>query len=275
MGVFVDDCYIVAPQTTITSAFGETRELCSLQGPEMDRSMEQPPAAIVDITGSNAPIETDLITASLTKQRTDDYVGLLGGIVRMKNPAQAAAAELRGKLGFAQSMICGKYGRAMLREFPARQYSAMPFNSYARPPTVGLGPLIYSNYGDQRTNGPLKGHSFPAPADLAGAIYWWVDALLITRPGRRSFNRSARSPFTLMPRLLGTFPQWSLTVPVDLFQCATAIALGGCSIPLRKPASLNSRSWPFYWPFAARLSSSRVGPSSFLAITMGQLALWC
>ena len=125
LGVFVDDCYCVESHETIASALWVTRERCSLLGLELERLKEQGPAASIDILEATLQLGGDLVTDSLTKQRTEDYIGLLKGIIRRKNLSPAVAAKVRGKLGFAQSMLFGKYGRPSLYDFAARRYSSL------------------------------------------------------------------------------------------------------------------------------------------------------
>ena len=52
-----------------------------------------------------------------------DYVAALGIDRARKSLTPAAAAKVRGELGFAQPLMFGKFGRSLLREFSARQYA--------------------------------------------------------------------------------------------------------------------------------------------------------
>ena len=128
LGVFVDDRYCVEPQDTIASALWVTREICSLLGLELEHSKEQPPAPSIAILGAFVQVGEGLLTASITAKRTEDYCASLKGILHRGNLSPAAAAKIRGKLGFSQSLVFGKYGRAMLHAFTTRQYSTMTYN---------------------------------------------------------------------------------------------------------------------------------------------------
>ena len=85
---------------------------------------------------------------------------MLRGILARDSLTPAAAAKVRGKLGFALSLMFGKFGRALLHEFTARQYTK------------------------------AKGPKFPLAVELRETIEWrarWLpDAIpreVVTRPG--------------------------------------------------------------------------------------------
>ena len=73
-----------------------------------------------------------------------DYVAALGIDRARKSLTPAAAAKVRGELGFAQPLMFGKFGRALFREFPASQYTK------------------------------AFGARFPLTVELRGAIDWWA-----------------------------------------------------------------------------------------------------
>ena len=152
LGVFVDDCYCVEPQSTITTALWVTRELCSLLGLELAPDKEQPPTQALTLLGASIQLGDRCVTASLAEKRKTDYTALLKNILRRNSLSPAAAAKIRGKLGFAQSLMFGKYGRALLHEFSARRYSSM------------------------------RGPTFPLSPALAEAIQWWIATIPATKP---------------------------------------------------------------------------------------------
>ena len=152
LGVFVDDCYCVDPQSTIATALWVTRELCSLLGLVLAPDKEQPPTQALTLLGASIQLGRRHVSASLTEKRKTDYVALLKNILRRNSLSPEAAAKIRGKLGFAQSLMFGKYGRAILHEFSARQYSSM------------------------------KGPTFPLSPALVETIQLWVSTLPATKP---------------------------------------------------------------------------------------------
>ena len=165
LGIFVDDCYCVEPQGTITSSLWVVRELCAILGLELAHAKEKAPCTTIDILGAAIKLTHEDVTAQLTDQRRSDYLTLLRNVLRKNNLSPAAAAKIRGKLGFAQSMLFGKYGRAMLHEFTMRQYS------------------------------PARGTAFPLSPLLVETIQWWIDTLPLVRP--RSIRLRPLTPVTV------------------------------------------------------------------------------
>ena len=122
-------------------------------GLDLEPAVEQKPSDSVTLLGASARIEGSPIVASLPEKKRRGNVALLRGVLGRKSLSPAEAVKVRGKLGFAQYLVFGKFGRALLREFPARQYS--------------------------KTQGPR----FPPSIELGGgALKWWADWMPVAVP---------------------------------------------------------------------------------------------
>ena len=147
LGIYVDDCFCVEPEHTIESASNCIKAVCALLGLQLEPSKEQLPSDCIALLGATIQITRTSITASLPEKKRRDYVAMLRGALARNSLSPAAAARLRGKLGFAQSLMFGKFGRALLHEFSARQY------------TKAFGPR------------------FPLTVELRETLEWWADWL--------------------------------------------------------------------------------------------------
>ena len=152
LGIYVGDCFCVEPEHTIASASNCIKAVCALLGLQLEPSKEQTPSDRITLLGAAIQINQTSITASLPEKKQRDYIAVLRGILARNSLTPAAAARVRGKLGFAQSLMFGKYGRALLHEFSARQY------------TSALGP------------------KFPLTVELRETITWWADLLPRANP---------------------------------------------------------------------------------------------
>ena len=66
------------------------------------------------------------ITATLPSRKKDDLCSALRSTLSANRLTPGSAAELRGRLGFAQSLLFGRLGRAHLAPITARQYAKFP-----------------------------------------------------------------------------------------------------------------------------------------------------
>ena len=123
LGIYVGDCFCLEPEDTIDSAINCTRAVCALLGLQLETAKEQGPADSVLLLGAAIQVGQSPITASLPEKKRNDYMAVLRGILAGNSLTPAAAAKVRGKLGFAQPLMFGKFGRAPLHEFLSRQYS--------------------------------------------------------------------------------------------------------------------------------------------------------
>ena len=72
--------------------------------------------------GASIQIRDGAIAETPLEKKRRGYTALICGVLSRKSRHPASAARVRGKLGFAQSLVFGKLGRAMLHELSLRQY---------------------------------------------------------------------------------------------------------------------------------------------------------
>ena len=150
--VYVDDCFLVEPTTTIGSAFRTFKNVCDLFGLPLEDSKEKTPSAGTELLGANIQFSPGHVQASLPPKKASTYQDELRKILSNNTLSPGDAAKIRGKLGFAQTLMFGRSGRAMLQPFSARQYD----------PTA-----------TSRANLSI---------DLKESIPWWIGQLSRTRP---------------------------------------------------------------------------------------------
>ena len=123
LGVYVDDCYAVEPAELVDSAFVAVKELCEILGLSLSDGKEVPPRRSMQLLGAHVTLEAGRVLASLPERKLAEYRGVLLGALRQDRLSPAAAAKLRGRLGFAQSLLFGQFGRSMLNDLSVRQYA--------------------------------------------------------------------------------------------------------------------------------------------------------
>ena len=73
--------------------------------------------------GANVSILPDCVAASLPANRRGALISDILEVLRTGALAPSQAAKLRGRLGFAQSLMFGRFGRVLLQPPTNRQYS--------------------------------------------------------------------------------------------------------------------------------------------------------
>ena len=119
----MDDCFAVGPASTTLSEFQATKDVFDPLGTSLSDGEEVPPCASMLLLGAMVSLQGDTVFSSLPERKLVDRRGILGIVLRTGRLTPSAAAKLRGKLGFAQSVIFGLFGRSVLNDFSARQYS--------------------------------------------------------------------------------------------------------------------------------------------------------
>ena len=155
--VFVDGCFVTEPDATIWSAYEALNTVCDLLGLTLEPSKTTPPTDRLLLLGADIHIKISEITATLPDRKRTDIVTELRKILERNNLTPAEAAKMRGRLGYAQSLLFGRAGRAMLAPFAERQYSARP------------------------------GRSHPLSVDLRETIPWWIAVIGRLIPRRIPF----------------------------------------------------------------------------------------
>ena len=88
----------------------------------MRKTRTNPPTAGIELLGANIQFSTGHVRASLPPQKAATYQDELRKITSTNRLSPGDAAKIRGKLGFAQTLMFGRTGRAMLQPFSTRQY---------------------------------------------------------------------------------------------------------------------------------------------------------
>ena len=92
---------------------------------KLEPSKEKPHATSAELLGASVDIGNRHVSAALAAERKTDYVALLRVVLARGALTPAAAPKIRGKLGFAQSLVFGKSGRVMMKDFATLQYSSL------------------------------------------------------------------------------------------------------------------------------------------------------
>ena len=123
ISVYVDDIFLIEPSETIDSAFGTVEMVCKRLGFVLEGAKEQLPSTNLNLIGADILIPDDVITARLPERKKAELLNKLKQVLAKGTLAPAQAAKLRGRLGYSQSLMFGRFGRALMTEFDARQYS--------------------------------------------------------------------------------------------------------------------------------------------------------
>ena len=119
--IYVDDCFLVEPAETIQTGFDCVNELLELCGFTMGKFAH--PSKTLRLLGAEISIHPDFVSAALPAEKRDALVIDIREILKSGGLTPGCAAKLRGRLGFAQSLMFGRFGRVLLQPFTNRQYS--------------------------------------------------------------------------------------------------------------------------------------------------------
>ena len=97
--------------------------VCECFGLSLDPKKEQAPSDKLVLLGANVHIFQDSVEISLADKKKEELIADLARTLQLRKLTPAGAAKFRGRLGFAQSCLYGKFGRAHLAPFSKRQYS--------------------------------------------------------------------------------------------------------------------------------------------------------
>ena len=216
VGVFVDDLFSATFGPLSARAFSIVKEVCAIFGFLLSPEKEQSPRRSILLLGAQVSISANGVTATLPATKAAEYRSMLLNVIATRKLSPDAAAKLRGKLGFAQSLLFGKYGRAMMHDLTLRQYST--------------------------TKAPLTDA-------LIETAQWWLDALQCSFPRELRFRYP--EPVTIYTDAQGAghvaavmfrgsiravglchthVPQWMMNMPKAEFRIyefeMTGVALG-------------------------------------------------
>ena len=119
--VFADDCFCVELADADASAYTCADTVIRMRGFELDKS--KTPSVEIDSLGASLSFRRGSICASLPVSKRDDIIEALGEILRPVYLSPGQAAKIRGRLGFAQSLMFCRFGRVWSQPFTNRQYS--------------------------------------------------------------------------------------------------------------------------------------------------------
>ena len=119
--IYVGDCFLVEPSETGLVAYRCVDFLSKLCGFKL--GIFSVPSFPMLLLGALVTITPEFASASLPLERRDALISDIREILRSGNWTPGQAANLRGRLGLAQSMLCGKFGWVLLQPITNRQYS--------------------------------------------------------------------------------------------------------------------------------------------------------
>ena len=128
--IFVDDCFLVETAETVKGAFECVTKVIQLLGFDLDPEKAAVPSKTIKLLGASISINPEGLTASLPQSRADELIAMILEIIQSNSLSPGLAAKLRGKLGYAQSLMFGRYGRVLLQPITNRQYSRSLKNSH-------------------------------------------------------------------------------------------------------------------------------------------------
>ena len=119
--IYVDDCFLIEPAETAEIAYLRANIFNALCGFRLGKFNRPQPSLL--LLGAQVTICPDFVSAALPLKRRGDLVEEVQRVLAADALTPGQAAKLRGRLGFAQSLMFGKYGRALLQPLTNRQYS--------------------------------------------------------------------------------------------------------------------------------------------------------
>ena len=128
-GAFVDDLFITEPESTIHVAFRDAKWFLGILGFLTDPSKDNLPAINIHLLGADLRVQGAELYASIDPQRLQSLRDEIRSILAKGSLSPGQASKLRGRLGFASSLLFGRVGRAMTRPLIERQYQG---TSYAQ-----------------------------------------------------------------------------------------------------------------------------------------------
>ena len=155
--VYIDDCFTIEPAATIDSADMAIRELNAILGLPLAPEKSFRPSAEVNLLGATVTLMNECVEATLPRKKRNELIHDLRQILMKGALSPAAAGKIRGRLGWAQSLLFGRFGRAHPAPFTARQYS--------------------------KSNGRV-----PISTELREVLTWWIAMLSNPVPRRISYK---------------------------------------------------------------------------------------
>ena len=125
LATYVDDCLSIDPIETVHSAYDTITQWAALLGLELDADKGRKPTCEIDLLGARISFRPGRVDASPPPVPKREE--LARGLKQLRPSGvlgPAAAAKMRGRLAYFQTLVFGRAGRAQLQPFTERQYSA-------------------------------------------------------------------------------------------------------------------------------------------------------
>ena len=161
---YAGDCFCIEVAATIQPPLCFFTIVGEPLGFPLAPAKSQGPAKSLRLLGANVTLRPGRSSAQLPVRRRSYLINDINQVIRFDQLNPAQSAKLRGRLGFAQSLLFARVGRAMIHPVTSRQYSR----------TVG--------------------RKHPLTPELHEALEWWISAL----------NTQFRAPSPLPPRSLSS-----------------------------------------------------------------------
>ena len=148
IGDYVDDLFCLFPELANESARRAIKELRAHLGMDLAPDKEVAPTFSAMLLGAQVTLSRGFAHAAIPWPNASKIIGEIDDISRSNTLSPAQAAKLRGKLGSAQSLVFGRFGRALLKPISERQYSLVrrraphADETPGGPYLVGFGPQI-------------------------------------------------------------------------------------------------------------------------------------
>ena len=136
IAVYDGDIIIVETSQTIDSAIGALKLVCETLCFQLEAAKERPPPSEIFLLGAEVEIDTNGISAKLPGGKKG-YSKRTAASFGQEYVSASARIENQGRLGYAQSLLFGIVGRALLAPFEKRQFSS--FSIRFRPLNDELG----------------------------------------------------------------------------------------------------------------------------------------
>ena len=122
LGKYVDDCFTAEPAGACRSAFDTVKEVCVLLGFPLEDKKEWAPAAVINLLGASVTLGHEFLEAIAPADRKHALLVELKAVLSSGKLTPSGEAKIRGRLGYGQSLMFWRMGRAHLAPFPERQY---------------------------------------------------------------------------------------------------------------------------------------------------------
>ena len=115
--------FCLEPDTAIGPVRSSTKHICALIGLELAPDEEVAPALPAMLLGAQVTLPRGFAHSSIHLSKATKIIEETKDIIKANTISTSRSSKLRGELGFAQSLVFGLFGRALLKPIAERQYS--------------------------------------------------------------------------------------------------------------------------------------------------------